>query len=129
MSRILAVTPVLPEYSYSQAEIAAVLGEVITTDRNQRAVLERFHAGSGISRRYTTLPIERYRELASFEEANDIWIREGTTLATRAVSGALAASGLVPSDVDFLFFTSVTGVSAPSLDARLVPGTRACDRM
>ena len=121
MSRILAVAPALPDHAYAQAEITAMLGDLITTDDRQRAVLERFHSSSGIARRHTALPIERYRDLGSFDEANDIWIREGTALAARAVSGALASAGLAPADVDYLFFTSVTGVAAPSIDTRLVP--------
>ena len=121
MSRILAVAPVLPDHVYDQVEITAMLADLITSDDRQRAVLERFHSSSGIARRYTALPIDRYRELGSFEEANDLWIREGTALAARAVREALAAAGLVPADVDYLFFTSVTGVAAPSIDTRLVP--------
>jgi alkylresorcinol/alkylpyrone synthase len=67
------------------------------------------------------LPLEQYRDLHSFGDANDIWIREGTALATRAVAAALTTAGLEPEDIDYLFFTSVTGIAAPSIDARLVP--------
>jgi alkylresorcinol/alkylpyrone synthase len=127
MSRIVAVAPALPEHAYDQAEITSVLADFIASDDHQRAVLERFHASSGIARRYTVLPIERYADLGTFEESNDLWIREGTALGARAVSAALAAAGLEPADVDYLFFTLVTGVSAPSIDTRLVPllGLRA----
>jgi alkylresorcinol/alkylpyrone synthase len=121
MSRIVAVAPALPEHSYAQSDITAELSGLITHDATKRAVLERFHAASGIGTRHTVLPLERYRDLHSFGDANDIWIREGTALATRAVAAALATAGLQPEDVDYLFFTSVTGIAAPSIDARLVP--------
>jgi alkylresorcinol/alkylpyrone synthase len=121
MSRIVAVAPALPEHAYAQHEITAELSELITSDATRRAVLERFHAASGIGTRHTVLPIERYRDLGDFGASNDIWIREGTALAARAVSAALAAAGLAPADVDYLLFTSVTGIAAPSIDARLVP--------
>jgi alkylresorcinol/alkylpyrone synthase len=121
MSRIVAVAPVLPEHVHSQADIAAELGELITRDEKRRGVLQRFHAASGIGTRHTVLPLERYRDLGGFGAANDIWIREGTALAARAVTTALDATGLSPKDVDYLLFTSVTGVAAPSIDARLVP--------
>lgn len=121
MSRIVAVSPALPEYAYSQQQITAELSELITSNATRRAVLQRFHAASGIGTRHTVLPLERYRDLGDFGAANDIWIREGTALAARAVAGALSSAGLEPADVDYLLFTSVTGIAAPSIDARLVP--------
>lgn len=121
MSRIVAVAPALPPYAYPQSEITAELSGLITHDASKRAVLERFHAASGIGTRHTVLPLERYRDLHSFGDANDIWIQEGTALAARAVGDALRTAGLQPEDVDYLFFTSVTGIAAPSIDARLVP--------
>lgn len=121
MSRIVAVAAALPEHSYSQGEITAELAELIAPVSPQRAVLERFHAASGIGRRHTALPLERYRELGGFTEANDVWIREGTALASRALTEALSLAGLAPTELDYLLFTSVTGIAAPSIDARLVP--------
>ncbi len=121
MSRILAVAPVLPDHVYDQAEITAELAAMLTTDVRKRAVLERVHAGTRIGTRHTALPLEEYRELHSFGEANDHWLRVGTQLAERAVRRALLTAGLRPEDVDHLFFTSVTGIAAPSIDARLVP--------
>jgi alkylresorcinol/alkylpyrone synthase len=121
MSRIAAVAPVLPEYAYSQAEITAELASLITSAPGRRAVMERMHASSGIGTRYTALPLERYRQLGSFRESNDIFIEVATELAERALSAALTSAGLEPADVDFVFFTSVTGIAAPSVDALLVP--------
>jgi alkylresorcinol/alkylpyrone synthase len=121
MSRIVAVAPALPEHAYTQAEISAEIGSLITHDAQRLAVLSRFHAASGIGHRHTVLPLERYRDLHGFEEANDLWLQEGTALAARAVTAALDAAGLRPTDIDHLLFTSVTGIGAPSIDARLVP--------
>ena len=72
MSRIAAVAPVLPDYSYTQAEITAELAPLISAAPGKRAVLERMHAASGIGRRHTALPLERYRELGTFRESNDL---------------------------------------------------------
>ncbi|HWH26472.1 MAG TPA: 3-oxoacyl-[acyl-carrier-protein] synthase III C-terminal domain-containing protein [Pseudolysinimonas sp.] len=121
MSRIVAAAPTLPEFVSTQAEITDALAGLITTDPAQRAVLSRFHEASGIGRRHTVLPLEHYRDLGGFTAANDIWIHEGTLLAARAVTNALETAHLEARDIDFVLFTSVTGVSAPSIDARLVP--------
>lgn len=121
MARIASVAAVLPDHVSSQSEIAAELGALVTPDPKLRAVLERFHAASGISARHTVLPLEAYRELDGFGAANDVWISEGTRLAAVALERALADAGLTGADVDYLFFTSVTGIAAPSIDALLVP--------
>jgi alkylresorcinol/alkylpyrone synthase len=121
MSRIAAVAPVLPSFVYSQREITTELAPLITSVPARQAVLERMHAASGIGTRHTALPLERYRELGSFRETNDIFIEVATDLAERALRTALDDAGLPASAVDFILFTSVTGISAPSIDALLVP--------
>jgi alkylresorcinol/alkylpyrone synthase len=120
MTRIAAVTPVVPGYSYSQAEITAELAPLITHQDSHRIVLERMHANSGILTRHTALPLERYRSLGGFRETNQIFIEVATELAGRALSTALEQAGVAPRDVDYLIFTSVTGISAPSIDALLI---------
>ncbi|MEX1078283.1 MAG: 3-oxoacyl-[acyl-carrier-protein] synthase III C-terminal domain-containing protein [Homoserinimonas sp.] len=120
MSRIAAVAPVLPEHSYSQDVITAELAELIAPSEAKRAVLERMHQSTRIGTRHTALPLERYRTLSSFGEANDAFIEAATELGERAVRAALAAAGLTPRDVDFILFTTVTGIAAPSIDGLLV---------
>jgi alkylresorcinol/alkylpyrone synthase len=121
MSRILAVAPVLPEHRYDQATITAAFGELVLTDPSDRRVLERLHEATGVRTRYLALALDDYLALDGFGAANDVFIRVGTDLGHRAVSEALTAAGLEPSDVDMLMVSSVTGIAAPSLDARLVP--------
>ncbi|WP_090035446.1 MULTISPECIES: 3-oxoacyl-[acyl-carrier-protein] synthase III C-terminal domain-containing protein [unclassified Leifsonia] len=120
MSRIVSVAPVLPARSYSQGEITAALLAMITSDPARQQVMRRIHAASGVQTRSLVMPLERYSSLASFRESNDFFIAEGTSLAERAVTAALDSAGLAPADVDFLLFTSVTGIAAPSIDAQLV---------
>jgi alkylresorcinol/alkylpyrone synthase len=120
MSRIAAVVPAVPEFVYTQSEITAQLVPLITHGDSHRAVLERVHGNSGIATRHTALPLEEYGRLGSFRETNETFIRVATDLAERALAGALEAVGLTPKDVDFVLFTSVTGISAPSVDALLI---------
>lgn len=120
MSRIAAVAPVLPEFRYPQHEITAAIAPLLTADPSRRAVLERLHAGSGVQARHLAMSIDSYLEPRSFGATNDLFLSIGTDLAERAVRDALTAAGLTPQDVDFVLFTSVTGLSAPSIDALLV---------
>jgi len=120
MSRIVAVAPELPAYSYPQHEITAELVPLLTHGASHAAVMERTHANSGIGTRHTALPLERYRDLGTFRQTNDIFIDVATDLCSRALARGLAEAGLEASDVDFVIFTSVTGLSAPSIDALMV---------
>jgi alkylresorcinol/alkylpyrone synthase len=108
---------VLPEHSYSQAEILAVVAPVLASSAARRPVIERMYRSSTVERRYTALPIERYSDLGSLTETNAEWFRAAVELGVRAVETALAEAGVAASEVDILLFTSVTGVSAPSVDA------------
>ena len=119
MARILAVAPVLGHHAHSQDEITATIAPLLTLDPTRRALLERLHAASGVATRHLALPLRAYADLTSFEAANDAFVRIGTDLAETASRAVLDRAGLSPADVDYVFFTSVTGVSAPSLDALL----------
>lgn len=85
-----------------------------------RRVLDRVHANAGVRGRNTVLPLERYAGLDGFGAANDVFIGAAVELGAEAIRGALRKAGLRPADVDMLMFTSVTGIAAPSIDARLV---------
>jgi alkylresorcinol/alkylpyrone synthase len=121
MSRIAAVAPVLPPFSYTQQQITTELTPLISNGTAHQAVLERTHAATGIATRHTALPLERYRALGTFRETNETFIRVATELLAEALQTALADAELAASDVDFVVFTSVTGISAPSIDALLIP--------
>ena len=120
MSHVLAIMPVPAPHAHPQTEITSVIGPILAPDPARRAVLDRLHSASGVQRRALALPLAEYAGLRDFGSANDAFVRVGTDLGGRAVRGALERAGLTPSDVDFLLFTTVTGVSAPSLDALLV---------
>lgn len=127
MSRVLAAATALPENRYDQAELTGAVADMLALTGPRRQMLERFHAASGVKTRSLVLPIERYPALSGFGETNDAFLDFATTGGARAVRDALGAAGLSPGDVDILMTVSVTGIGAPSVDARLVPelGLRA----
>ena len=123
MSTIAAVRGALPGHVHAQGDVTDVLERVVLPDDargERRALLRRVHASAGVRTRHLALPLEEYERLDGFGAANDAFIDVGTSLGERAIGDALAACGLAPSDVDLLVTTSVTGIAAPSLDARLV---------
>lgn len=119
MSRIAAVQPVLADHRYQQDEITAVFAEACLGERPGHEVLRRLHESAQVRSRHLALPLERYRDLGRFGTANDAFLEIGAQLATRALTGAVEAAGLQPADVDLVVSTTVTGIAAPSLDARI----------
>jgi len=117
MTRIAAIAPVLPPHSSSQAEITAAIAPLLAPDPQRRPLVERMYSSSTVERRYSVLPIEQYQHLGSLTETNATWFTAAVELGERAVREALEAADIAADDVDLLLFTSVTGVSAPSVDA------------
>ncbi len=94
---------------------------MVTSDHGRQAVMRRMHASSRVDTRHLVQELAGYQLPQTFTETNDIFIEVGTNLAEEAMRKALAASGVAAAEVDFIVFTSVTGISAPSIDALLVP--------
>lgn len=120
MARIVAVSPALPATVYPQREITATIGPMITSDRSKRAVVDRIHGASRVETRHLVMPIERYADPTTFTASNAMFVEIATDLAEECVNDALRSASLDAADVDYIMFTSVTGVSAPSIDALLV---------
>ena len=110
-------TAAAPHRYEQDALIAAFLDTWSTQHHNLRRV-EQLHRAVRVGGRNLALPLEAYPGL-SFGAANDAFIRVGTDIGAEAVAAALSAAGLHPRDVDAIWFTTVTGVAAPSIDARL----------
>ena len=120
MARILTVEPALPAFRHAQKEITQQLVEGLATDDTMAEVIRRIHASTGVGTRHLVMPIAQYREIESFTQANTLFREHALALSTTAITGALKQAKLKPEDVDYLFFTTVTGVGAPSLDVDLV---------
>ncbi|MER6164444.1 3-oxoacyl-[acyl-carrier-protein] synthase III C-terminal domain-containing protein [Streptomyces violaceorubidus] len=116
---VAAVRCALPPHRYAQDELTEPIGDLCLPPGADRAVLRRLHASAGVRTRHLALPIEQYALLGDFGRSNDAWIKAGLALGEEALTGALREAGLGPADVDLLVFASITGVAAPSLDARL----------
>ena len=117
--RILSVASAMPQYSYSQQEIFQELCNHWQGQLEHPEVLERLHQRVGVEHRHLAYPLEEYRQIQTWGQANDRWIRAGLELGDRAISTALERAGRKTADISALLTVSVTGIAAPSLDAKL----------
>lgn len=118
--RILSVGTALPPHRHSQEELLDELGSV-WEDRPQEDLkkLRRLSGSTMVRERYLSMPPKDYLAKPGFTDRMTVYRERGLELAERAVLQALSESGLAPKDIDFVFFTTVTGVSVPTLDAML----------
>ena len=120
MTRIASVASAFPKYYYKQE----ILVEALKNDWRQRLpnpdILDRLDESMKVEGRYTVHPIEFYENMHRFGQANDAWIDHALDLGEKSLCRALVKAGLEPRDLSALFVTSVTGIAAPSIDARLV---------
>ncbi|MFI5318778.1 MAG: type III polyketide synthase [Myxococcota bacterium] len=118
--RIASVGRALPGNYYSQEQLLDALATLWAGRFHNPKRLEQIQRNTLVGGRHLALPVEEYEALRGFGAANAAFIRCGLELGERAIREALAAAALDPRQVDAIFSLSVTGLAAPSLDARLV---------
>ncbi|RYG06762.1 MAG: type III polyketide synthase, partial [Chitinophagaceae bacterium] len=119
--KIKAVSKALPEYSRATAEIMPFL-DVWLKDQDDRFVkkVKKIFEGASVDRRYSFMSPEEVFSDLSFEERNDIYIREGIKLGEAALRSSLEKANWQATDLDYIITVSCTGIMIPSLDAYLI---------
>src|SRR3984885_11771789 len=118
--RIASVGTAFPVHRYPQAVITQALKDRIQDNPSIPGLMNRLHSNCGVDFRHIMFPLETLGTLSGFGSMNDLWIKGALELGQQAIHKALDHVGLPPSDISAIFFTSVTGIACPSIDARLV---------
>ena len=118
--KIVNAASALPKYSYDQSAVSAALAGVWSDGDARAQALERLHARCGVGRRHFVLPLEAYDKITRWGQANDLWIEHAQQLGYHAICRAITPAGITPREIGSLYFTTVTGVASPSIDARLM---------
>src|ERR1700761_5416822 len=118
--QIVATATAFPPHYFLQETVLEALKTQWQNGLENAAVLDRLHSRTGVGGRYFSLPLEQYPPLNTFGKTNNAWIETAEQLGEQAIDCALKKAGLSREQIGALFFVSVTGVSSPSVDARLV---------
>jgi alkylresorcinol/alkylpyrone synthase len=124
--QIVSTASAFPKHYYSQDELLAELLRFWGDRIEDPKVVRRLHRHVGVDGRYLSIPKEEYLTMRTWGEANHHWIRTATELGEKAVAGALAEAGLHGQNLGAFFFTSVTGICSPSIDALLINKMNLC---
>ncbi|MCK0189245.1 type III polyketide synthase [Arenibacter sp. F20364] len=120
-TRIVAVTKALPQYSRNTKDILPFVEKWLNgmDKRFQRKVLKIFE-GAAVDKRYSIMSPEEVFEASSFEDKNNVYIREVKKLGRTVLQKALDKSGWQADSLDYIITVSCTGLMIPSLDAYLI---------
>lgn len=119
--KITSVAKQLPQYTRTTEEIIPYLKVWLSgqEERFRRKVIKLFE-NAGVDKRYSIMDAHEVFLNTSFEEKNNIYVRESIKLAESALKKALKKANLQAHDIDYIITVSCTGIMIPSLDAYLI---------
>ncbi|WP_405198706.1 type III polyketide synthase [Christiangramia sp. LLG6405-1] len=118
---IVNVEKQLPEYFRETREIIPLVEDWLgdQDDRFRRKIVKIFE-GAAVDRRYSIMDPEEVFTATSFEDKNNIYVREVKKLGSQVLKKSLAAANWDAKSIDFIITVSCTGIMIPSLDAYLI---------
>lgn len=119
--KIQTVAKAIPSYTRATPEILPFLDTWLygQEDRFIRKVKKIFE-NAGVDNRYSIMGPEEVFTKTTFEEKNNIYMREAIVLGRTCLQDALNKAGLKGTDIDYIITVSCTGIMIPSLDAYLI---------
>jgi alkylresorcinol/alkylpyrone synthase len=118
--RISGVATAFPKYCFTQREVAEALKTQWEDKVPSPVMLSRMMSRVGVDQRHFVLPLDGYLPMDTWGKANNEWIKAAEELAEKALLGAVESAGISLADIGAIFFVSVTGISSPSIEARLM---------
>ena len=119
--KIKTVAKQLPKYSRTTAEIIPFL-DIWLCEQDERFIrkVKKIFEGAAVDKRYSIMEPAEVFTASTFEDKNDIYVREVIELGTAVLSKALQKAAWNPEDLDYIITVSCTGIMIPSLDAYLI---------
>lgn len=116
---VLSTATALPPHRYDQAALAG-LAERLLPEKKVLKRLRQFFERVEVKHRYLALDQDAYARLDGLESRSRAWHEVALDLGQRCIEQLLQDSQIPPSDIGHLMTTTVTGLSVPTLDARLM---------
>ncbi len=119
--KISRVEKVLPSYSRETKDILPLVETWLADedDRFRRKILKIFE-GAGVDKRYSIMSPEDVFTSTSFEDKNNIYVREVRKLGREVLQKSLNNAEWEPDSLDYIITVSCTGIMIPSVDAYLI---------
>jgi alkylresorcinol/alkylpyrone synthase len=113
---IASVATAVPEHVVTQDDAKFRAQKVYP----QYARLEALYTNTGIDTRYSVEPVPWHLTTHTWEERTETYARNALDLMEQVARKAVAEAGLDVGDIDGIVTNTITGLSIPSLEARLM---------
>jgi alkylresorcinol/alkylpyrone synthase len=113
---IASVATAVPEHMVTQEDAKFRAQKVYP----QYARLEALYTNTGIDTRYSVEPVPWHLTTHTWEERTASYQRNALDLLEQVATQSVAEAGLALRDIDVIVTNTITGLSIPSLEARLM---------
>lgn len=117
---IAGVAMALPPHQVAQEAITETLAGVWQEHDVNARLVQRLHTGAKVKTRHISMPLDELINLRGFGPRNDAFLKIAVDLSERALQQVFDETGVQAHEITAMFSTTVTGIAAPTLDARLM---------
>lgn len=118
--RLASLAVSVPPVEIGQSDVAALAREIFAGRSEAFERMWPIYANAGIETRYSSVPLSWYLRPHGWKERHGLFVEAALDLLQRAATDCLAGAGLASEEVDGIVVVSTTGMTTPSLDARLM---------
>lgn len=134
MPKIASISTYKPPYTLNQTNIEQLTKELFKDKIAQLDRLLKVFENGDIETRNFCVPLEWHQTNHTFEERNDIYIELATKYSGEVIQTCLQNTTFLQQTIDSkeieaIIFVSTTGISTPSIDARVMNQLPFSDRM
>jgi alkylresorcinol/alkylpyrone synthase len=117
--KIVALSVAAPPHVLEQRDVALAAARMFSQRYDEFDRLSRVFETTGIRTRHSVRPLEWFFEPHDWPDRTAAYLDGASALFVEAARGALEAARLRPQDVDAVVTVSTTGISTPSIEARV----------
>ncbi len=117
---VLSTAKALPSHRYDQADLAALAQRMLPELALDQRGLLRFFRSVSVQHRHLALDKDAYARLGGLEGRSRAWLEVALELGQRCIEDVLRDAQIPADSIAHLMTTTVTGISVPTLDARLM---------
>jgi alkylresorcinol/alkylpyrone synthase len=123
--KIVSVGTYTPPFTLAQSNIEQLTKELFQEKIPRLERLLKVFENGEIETRNFCVPLDWYREDHTFEERNELYVQLATTYSVEVINRCLNNRSFLQQDItteeiDAIIFVSSTGISTPSIDARIM---------